>query len=60
MSAELWRSVVPIYAFMFVNVLTVGAALAWAIRRKLFSAKEDELRRAPLDDDFSPEENGNG
>lgn len=60
MSTELWRSVVPIYAFMIVNFVTVAAALAWAFRRKLFTASEDEMRRAPLHDDLSHEENGNG
>lgn len=60
MSTELWRSVVPIYAFIFVNGIVVLAAFAWAVRRKLFTASEDEMRRAPLHDDLSHEENGNG
>ncbi len=59
MSAELWRSVVPIYAFMFLNVLVVGAALAWARRRRLFR-DEGALRRAPLDDHRTLEENDHG
>ncbi len=59
MSAELWRSVLPIYAFMFVNLVVVATALGWAFRRKLF-ADEDAMRSAPLRDDLSPEENENG
>jgi hypothetical protein len=59
MSVELWRSVVPIYVFMFLNLLAVGAALAWAVRRDLFR-DEDVLRRAPLDDKRTLEENDNG
>ncbi len=47
------------YAAMFLNVLMVGAALFWALRAELFSG-EDALRRAPLDQDLTSEENENG
>ena len=59
MSVELWRSVVPIYAFMFLNVMAVTAAFLWAGRRRLFT-NEDELRHLPLREDLAPEEDHNG
>ncbi len=60
MSTELWRSVVPIYAFMIVNFVAVAAALVWAARRRLFSASEEQLRRAPLHDDSPFQEKDHG
>jgi len=44
MSAEIWKSELVVYSFMFLNMLTVGAGLLWAWRRKtMFSNHDTEI-----------------
>ncbi len=62
MSAEIWRSEIVTYGFMFLNMAAVATGLAWAWRRGLFSDL-DETMHAALElphDPASSKENGNG
>lgn len=61
MSAELWRSELVTYGFMILNLLAVGAGLAWAWRRGLFSDLDATMHAAlELPPDGARKENGNG
>jgi nitrogen fixation-related uncharacterized protein len=60
MGSELWHSVVPIYCFMALNCLAVGAALVWAWRRGRFDGLDETMRQVFLEDDAPRKENADG
>ncbi len=60
MSGELWRSEVPIWAFIFLNCIAVATAFIYAYRKGHFSDLDETMRKTLLNDDAPAKENFHG